>query len=46
MPSRDNIKPTYARNMQILGHSDQGGGRADGVQIMVHKDHAYIGHIF
>jgi hypothetical protein len=46
MASGDNIKPTYARNMQILGHSDQGGGRADGVQIMVHRDHAYIGHIF
>ncbi|HUC17453.1 MAG TPA: hypothetical protein VMA37_07185 [Acetobacteraceae bacterium] len=38
--------PSYARNMRILGHSDQGGGRADGVQIMVHKGHAYIGHIF
>jgi hypothetical protein len=46
MVSRDNIKAAYARNMQILGHSDQGGGRADGVQIMVHNDHAYIGHIF
>jgi hypothetical protein len=46
MASGDNIKPTYARNMLILGHSDQGGGRADGVQIMVHRDHAYIGHIF
>ncbi len=38
--------PSYARNMRILGHSDQGGGHADGVQIMVHKGHAYIGHIF
>jgi hypothetical protein len=46
MASSDNIKPTYAHNIQILGHSDQGGGRADGVQIMVHKGHAYIGHIF
>src|SRR5262252_1712853 len=46
MASRDNIKPTYAHNMQILGHSNQGDGRADGVQIMVHNDYAYIGHIF
>jgi hypothetical protein len=32
--------------MKILGHTDQGAGRADGVQIMVHKGYAYIGHIF
>lgn len=41
----DRMTPTHARNMRILGHTDQ-GGRADGVQIMVHKGHAYIGHIF
>ena len=46
MASSDILKPSYAKNMKILGHSDQGGGRADGVQIMVHKGHAYIGHIF
>lgn len=40
------VTPSYARNMTIIGHSDQGGGRADGVQIMVHKGFAYIGHIF
>lgn len=42
----DLLKPSHARNMRILGHTDQGGGRADGVQIMVHRGHAYIGHIF
>ena len=42
----DIMTPTYAKNMRIIGHSDQGGGRADGVQIMVHKGYAYIGHIF
>src|SRR6478752_2080742 len=38
-------QPDYARNMRIIGHSDQ-GGRPDGVQIMVHRGHAYIGHMF
>jgi hypothetical protein len=38
-------KPNYARNMRIVGHSDQ-GGRPDGVQVIVHKGHAYIGHMF
>ncbi len=33
------------RNVRFLGHSDQ-GGRSDGVQVMVHRGHAYIGHIF
>lgn len=42
----DVMTPSYAHNMRILGHTDQGGGRADGVQIMVHKGYAYIGHIF
>ncbi len=37
----DLMTPTYASNMRIIGHTDQGGGRADGVQIMVHKGHAY-----
>jgi hypothetical protein len=35
----------YARNMRIVGHSDQ-GGRPDGVQVMVHRGHAYVGHMF
>ena len=39
-------KPTYAtKNMRLVGYSDQ-GGRSDGVQIMVHRGYAYIGHIF
>lgn len=38
-------KPDYARNMRIVGYSDQ-GGRPDGVQVMVHRGHAYIGHMF
>ena len=38
-------QPDYARNMRIVGHSDQ-GGRPDGVQIMVHRGYAYVGHMF
>src|ERR1700720_3366879 len=37
--------PDFARNMRLIGHSDQ-GGRADGVQIMVHRGFAYVGHMF
>ena len=37
--------PDYANNMKLLGYSDQ-GGRPDGVQIMVNKGHAIIGHMF
>jgi len=44
--SDDILQPADAKKMKILGHSDQGGGRADGVQIMVNKGYAYIGHIF
>ncbi len=33
------------RNIDFVSRSDQ-GGRGDGVQIMVHKGHAYIGHMF
>ena len=38
-------KPDHARNMRLIGHSDQ-GGRPDGVQIMVADGYAYIGHMF
>jgi hypothetical protein len=38
-------KPDYARNMRLIGHTDQ-GGRPDGVQIMVHRGFAYVGHMF
>lgn len=45
MTSPDLLKPDYARNMRLIGHSDQ-GGRSDGVQIMVENGFAYIGHLF
>jgi hypothetical protein len=31
--------------IKFLGHTDQ-GGRPDGVQVMVAKRHAYVGHMF
>src|SRR6478672_1163659 len=37
--------PDYARNMRLVGHCDQ-GGRPDGVQVMVQRGFAYIGHMF
>jgi hypothetical protein len=43
--SSDLPTPDYARNLRLVGYSDQ-GGRPDGVQIMVHRGHAYIGHMF
>ena len=33
----------YVRNMRLIGHSDQ-GGRGDGLQVMVHRGYAYVGH--
>lgn len=38
-------KPDYARNMKLIGYSDQ-GGRPDGVQLMINKGYAFIGHMF
>jgi hypothetical protein len=38
-------KPDHAHNMRLVSHCDQ-GGRTDGVQIMVHRGYAYIGHMF
>jgi hypothetical protein len=35
---------TIARNIRFVAHSDQ-GGRPDGVQVMVHRGYAYIGHM-
>lgn len=43
--SQDLPKPDFAKNVTLLGYSDQ-GGRPDGVQIMVNKHHAIIGHMF
>jgi hypothetical protein len=31
--------------MKLIGHSDQ-GGREDGVQLMINKGHAFVGHMF
>ena len=36
-------KPDYARDMRLIGHSDQ-GGRGDGLQVMVHRGFAYVAH--
>ena len=36
-------QPDFARNMRLIGHSDQ-GGRGDGLQVMVHRGHAYVAH--
>ena len=45
MSSQDLPKPDFVRNMRLIGHSDQ-GGRPDGVQLMINKGFAYIGHMF
>ena len=45
MPSQDLPKPDFARNLTLIGHSDQ-GGRPDGVQLMVSRGFAFIGHMF
>ena len=34
-----------SRNIKFISHCDQ-GGRGDGVQVMVHRGFAYIGHGF
>jgi hypothetical protein len=39
------LQPDYAYNMRLVGYTDQ-GRRPDGVQIMVHRGHAYVGHMF
>ena len=45
MTSPDLPKPDYCKNMTLIGHSDQ-GGRFDGVQLMVNKGYAIVGHMF
>ncbi len=45
MASTDLPKPDHAHRLRLIGHSDQ-GGRPDGVQLMVNKGHAFIGHMF
>ena len=44
MTASEALKPSYARNMRLIGHSDQ-AGRSDGQQIMVRNGYAYIGHV-
>ena len=36
---------SHSGNLRVIGHSDQ-GGRPDGVQVMLHDGHAYVGHMF
>ena len=45
MSNQNLPKPEYVKNMKLIGYSDQ-GGRPDGVQLMVNKGHAFIGHMF
>jgi hypothetical protein len=45
LATHDLPQPDYAKNMRLIGHSDQ-GGRPDGVQLMVHGGYAYVGHMF
>jgi len=43
--SDDLPQPDHAHNMRLVGTCDQ-GGRPDGVQVMVHRGYAYVGHMF
>jgi hypothetical protein len=45
MASQNLPEPDFARNMKLIGHSDQ-GGRPDGVQLMVNKGYVFTGHMF
>ncbi len=45
MAKSDLAEPQLARGMRLIGHSDM-GGRSDGIQIMIHRGYAYVGHIF
>src|SRR5579885_2851275 len=38
-------RASHSSNIRFLAHCDQ-GGRPDGVQVMVHKGHAFVGHMF
>lgn len=37
--------PATSQNVTVLSRCDQ-GGRPDGVQVIVHKGYAYVGHMF
>jgi hypothetical protein len=45
MSTSGGIPGATAKGVRVLGHSDQ-GGRPDGVQIMVNRGYAYVGHMF
>ncbi len=45
MAANDLPVPDHAKNLRLIGYSDQ-GGRPDGVQLMVEKGYAYVGHMF
>jgi hypothetical protein len=45
MASQDLPRPDFARNLKLIGYSDQ-GGRPDGVQVMVNRGYAFVGHMF
>ena len=37
------MKPVASKGIKFVGHSDM-GGHSDGVQVMVHRGYAYVGH--
>ena len=45
MTSQNLPTPDYVKNLNLIGHSDQ-GGRPDGVQLMINKGYAITGHMF
>lgn len=45
MPANSTPEADFSYHFRLIGHSDQ-GGRADGVQLMVHRGYAYVGHMF
>ncbi len=45
MEAFDPGRPVSAHHMSFVGHSDM-AGKADGVQVMVHRGHAFVGHSF
>jgi len=44
-PGDDIPREGIGRGIKHLSYSDQ-GGRPDGVQVMVHRGHLYVGHMF
>lgn len=45
MTASDLPIPEHVQQFRLIGHSDQ-GGRPDGVQLMVERRHAFVGHMF